>query len=45
MTKRIIFATGNQDKLREIRMIMAESQVEIISLKEAGIHEDIVEYG
>lgn len=44
MTK-IIFATGNQDKMREIREIMADMDVEIQSMKEAGIQADIVEDG
>lgn len=44
MTK-IIFATGNQDKMREIREIMADMDVEIQSMKEAGIRVDIVEDG
>lgn len=41
----IIFATGNQDKMREIREIMADCQVEIMSMKEAGITADIIEDG
>lgn len=44
MTK-IIFATGNKDKMREIREIMADCDVEIYSMKEAGIDIDIVEDG
>lgn len=44
MTK-IIFATGNKDKMREIREIMADCDVEIDSMKEAGINIDIVEDG
>lgn len=44
MTK-IIFATGNKDKMREIREIMADCDVEIYSMKEAGINIDIVEDG
>ena len=43
--KKIIFATGNQDKMREIREIMADVDVEIISMKEAGIVVDVVEDG
>ena len=41
----IIFATGNKDKMREIREIMADTDVEIRSMKEAGITVDIVEDG
>ena len=44
MTK-IIFATGNKDKMREIREIMADCDVEIYSMKEDGINIDIVEDG
>lgn len=43
--KKIIFATGNQDKMREIREILADMDVEVVSMKEAGIHADIVENG
>lgn len=43
--KRIIFATGNAGKMREIREIMADMDVEILSMKEAGIQIDIVEDG
>lgn len=43
--KRIIFATGNAGKMREIREIMADMDVEILSMKEAGIVTDIVEDG
>ena len=43
--KKIIFATGNQDKMREIHEILADMDVEVVSMKEAGIHADIVEDG
>lgn len=43
--KKIVFATGNQDKMREIREIMADCDVEIFSMKEEGISVDIVEDG
>lgn len=42
---RIIFATGNKDKMREIRMIMADLGMEILSMKEAGLEADIDENG
>ena len=42
---RIIFATGNKDKMREIREIMAGCEVEIVSMKEEGIQVDIEENG
>ena len=41
----IIFATGNAGKMREIRMIMEGIDVEIMSMKEAGIETDIDENG
>ena len=44
MTK-IIFATGNKDKMKEIRMILSDLDVEILSMKEAGISVDIEENG
>ena len=43
--KRIIFATGNEGKMKEIREILAELPVEVLSMKEAGIQADIVEDG
>ncbi len=43
--KRIIFATGNKDKLREIREILVDLDIEVISMKDAGITADIVEDG
>ncbi len=45
MKKRIIFATGNEGKMREIREILKDLDYEILSLKEAGIDIDIVEDG
>lgn len=42
---KIIFATGNKDKMKEIRMILADLDVEILSMKEAGISVDIEENG
>ena len=43
--KKIIFATGNADKMKEIREILADLDAEILSMKEAGIQADIVEDG
>ena len=43
--KKIIFATGNEDKMKEIRRILADPSLEILSLKDAGIHADIDENG
>ena len=42
---KIIFATSNQGKMDEIKMIMKDSRIPIVSLKEAGIEADIVENG
>lgn len=42
---RIVFATGNVNKMREIRSILSDMGLEIVSLKEAGIDCDIVEDG
>ena len=43
--KRIIFATSNEGKMKEILLIMADSGYEVVSLKEAGISADIEENG
>lgn len=43
--QRIIFATTNENKMKEIREILSDFPVEVLSLKEAGIHADIVEDG
>lgn len=45
MKKRIVFATGNENKMREIRMILKDLGLEILSMKEAGVDIDIVEDG
>ena len=43
--KRIIFATGNENKMKEIRQILGDMDVEILSMKQAGISADIEEDG
>ena len=43
--KKIIFATGNEGKMKEIREILGDLDIELLSLKDAGIHADIVEDG
>lgn len=43
--KRIVFATGNENKMKEIRMILQDLGMEILSMKEAGVDVDIVEDG
>ena len=45
MKQRIIFATGNKNKMREIHEILGDLGWEILSMKEAGIDVDIVEDG
>ena len=45
MKKRIIFATGNENKMKGIRMILADLGLEILSMKEAGVFEEIEEDG
>lgn len=45
MKKRIIFATGNQGKMKEIREILADTGYEIVSMKEAGVDTEIIEDG
>lgn len=45
MEKRIIFATGNEGKMREIRMILADLGIPVVSMKEAGITARIEENG
>lgn len=45
MKQRIIFATGNEGKMKEIRLILADLGCEILSMKEAGADVDIVENG
>lgn len=45
MENRIIFATGNEHKMEEIRMILADLGMPVCSMKEAGIDVDVVEDG
>lgn len=45
MKHRIIFATGNAGKMREIRLILGDLGCEILSMKEAGTDPEIVENG
>lgn len=43
--KKIIFATTNEGKMKEIRMILGDLNYEVVSLKEANINIDIEENG
>lgn len=42
---KIIFATGNENKMKEIREIMDDLKCEVLSMKEAGIVVDVEENG
>ena len=43
--KTIILATNNENKLREIREMLLGSDINVMSLKEAGIRKDVEETG
>jgi XTP/dITP diphosphohydrolase len=43
--KRIIFATSNEGKMSEIREILKGLDIELLSLKDAGLNPDIEESG
>lgn len=43
--EKIVFATGNADKMREIRMIMEDLNIPVCSMKEMGINIPIEENG
>ena len=45
MGHRIIFATGNEGKMREVRAILADLGLPVLSMKEAGADPVIVEDG
>ena len=45
MERKIIFATGNENKMVEIRMILEDLGMPVLSMKEAGISVDVVEDG
>ncbi|NBH81321.1 RdgB/HAM1 family non-canonical purine NTP pyrophosphatase [bacterium C-53] len=45
MKRKLIFATGNQGKMREIKSIMADAEFEILSMADAGIDVVIQEDG
>ncbi len=42
---KVIFATGNENKLREIRQITEGMNIEIVSMKDAGCYVDVEETG
>ncbi len=43
--RKIVFATGNAGKIREINAIMADTGMEVVSMKDAGISTDVEENG
>lgn len=45
MEEKIVFATGNEGKMREIRQILADLGMEIFSMKEVGVNPNILEDG
>lgn len=45
MERRIVFATGNENKMTEIRMILSDLGMPVYSMKELGVEADIVEDG
>lgn len=45
MRQKIIFATGNEGKMREVRLILKDLDCEILSLADIGINPEIIENG
>lgn len=45
MKTRIVFATGNAGKIREIKEILSDLDMEVVSMKEAGVAVDAEENG
>lgn len=45
MEEKIVFATGNAGKMKEIRLILSDLGYEILSMKEAGVDIPIIEDG
>lgn len=45
MTEKVIFATGNAGKIREAGEILKELNLEVVSMKEAGVYADPEENG
>ena len=43
--QKLIFATGNEGKMREIRVIMEDLEIKILSQKEAGLAPEVEETG
>lgn len=45
MSKKVIFATGNQGKINEVKMILQDVACSVLSLKDIGIDVEIIEDG
>ena len=45
MERKVIFATSNEGKMKEVRSILEDLGMEVFSMKEAGINVDVVEDG
>lgn len=45
MSKKVVFATGNQGKINEVKMILHDVRCSVFSLKDIGIDVEIVEDG
>ncbi len=45
MGKTVIFATGNAGKLKEIKMVLSDLDITVLSMKEAGVCQEIDENG
>lgn len=43
--EKIVFATGNEGKMREVRMILGDLGIQVISMKEAGVTAEADENG
>ncbi len=43
--KKVIFATSNEGKMKEVREILKDLDIELLSLKDAGVHTEIEENG
>lgn len=45
MVKKIVFATGNAGKVKEVQAILADLGMEVLTMKQAGISVDVEENG
>ena len=45
MDKKVIFATSNEGKMKEVRSILNDLGMDVLSMKEAGVFADVVEDG